>query len=40
MWDYLGQIDKSISLTILVIKRYSLYKCPKDLNSLYDTLFF
>jgi hypothetical protein len=40
MWDYLGYLDKNISLTILDIKRDSLYKCPKDLNSLYDTLFF
>jgi hypothetical protein len=40
MWDYLGYLDKNISLTILVIKRDSHYKCPKDLNSLHDTLFF
>jgi hypothetical protein len=40
MWDYLSYLYKNISLTILDIKRDSLYKCPKDLNSLYDTLFF
>jgi hypothetical protein len=40
MWDYLDQLGKNISLIILVIKRDSLYKCPKDLNSLHDTLFF
>jgi hypothetical protein len=40
IWDYLDQLDKNISLTILVIKRDSLYKCPKDLNFLHDTLFF
>jgi hypothetical protein len=40
MWDYLGYLDKNISLTILDIKRDSLYKCPKDLDSLHDTLFF
>jgi hypothetical protein len=40
MWDYLGHLDKNISLTILDIKRDSLYKCPKDLDSLHDTLFF
>jgi hypothetical protein len=37
MRDYLDQLGKNISLTILVIKRDSLYKCPKDLNSLHDT---
>jgi hypothetical protein len=40
MRDYLGSLDKNISLTILDIKRDSLYKCPKELNSLRDTLFF
>jgi hypothetical protein len=40
MRDYLGYLYKNISLTILDIKRDSLYKCPKDFNSLYDTLFF
>jgi hypothetical protein len=41
MWDYLGYLDKNISLTISrYIKRDSLYKCPKELNSLRDTLFF
>jgi hypothetical protein len=38
--DYLGYLDKNISLTILDIKRDSLYKCPKDLDFLHDTLFF
>jgi hypothetical protein len=38
--DYLGYLDKNISLMILDIERDSLHKCPKDLNSLYDTLFF
>jgi hypothetical protein len=40
MWDYLDQLGKNISITILDKKRYSLYKCPKDLDSLHDTLFF
>jgi hypothetical protein len=40
MWDYLGYLDKNISLIILDIKRDFLYKCTKDLNSLHDTLFF
>jgi uncharacterized protein YbcC (UPF0753/DUF2309 family) len=40
MWDYLDYLDKNISLTILDKKRDSLYKCPKDLDSLHDTLFF
>jgi hypothetical protein len=40
MWDYLGYLDKNISLTILDINRDSLHKCPKDLDFLHDTLFF
>jgi hypothetical protein len=40
MWDYLGYLDKNISPTILDINRDSLYRCPKDLDSLHDTLFF
>jgi hypothetical protein len=33
MLDYLGYLDKNISLTILDTKRDSLYKCPRELNS-------
>jgi hypothetical protein len=40
MRDYLGYLDKNISLMILDAKRDSLYRCPKDLDSLHDTLFF
>jgi hypothetical protein len=40
MWDYLVYLDKNISLIILDKKRDSLYKCPKDLDSFHDTLFF
>jgi hypothetical protein len=36
MQDYIGYLKK-ISLTILDIKKDSLYKCPKDLDSLHDT---
>jgi hypothetical protein len=40
MWDYLGYLDKTLVSWFLDIKRDSLYKCPKELNSLRGTLFF
>jgi hypothetical protein len=40
MRDYLGYSNKNISLMILDVKSDSLYRCPKDLDSLHDTLFF
>jgi hypothetical protein len=40
LWDYLGYLDKTLVSQFLDIKRDSFYKCPKELNSLCDTLLF